>query len=253
MGGDTKGVGLKLGRADKHIIDLELAMDGFRFGKEKPYSIGVKPHPVSEIQRVILFVETLKEVPDPIPLLIGDAVHNLRSALDHLAWQLVLANGEKPTRETEFPIGDPAKTYSAAFSDGKVKGMCVGAQKLIRDMQPCHSKDLTLWHLNTLDIADKHRLLITAQLESESWGVKDRSDGVSLWFDQKTFAIVQGQEIVSLPLAVYQREKHDYFQLALDIAFGQSEIVAGESVLGTLHHLAKFTASTVVKFERFFR
>jgi len=35
----------------------------------------------------------------------GDIVHNLRSALDHLAFQLVLAGGHTPTTETAFPVG----------------------------------------------------------------------------------------------------------------------------------------------------
>ncbi len=34
----------------------------------------------------------------------GDIVHNLRSALDHLAFQLVLAGGHTPTTETAFPV-----------------------------------------------------------------------------------------------------------------------------------------------------
>lgn len=38
----------------------------------------------------------------------GDAIHNLRSALDHLVWQLVLAEGNKPDRWNQFPIyADP--------------------------------------------------------------------------------------------------------------------------------------------------
>lgn len=36
-------------------------------------------------------------------VLIGDVVHNLRSALDHLAWQLVLRNGGESSWRTQFP------------------------------------------------------------------------------------------------------------------------------------------------------
>ena len=38
----------------------------------------------------------------------GEFAHNLRSSLDHLAWQLVLANGGCPGRHTAFPIQDRA-------------------------------------------------------------------------------------------------------------------------------------------------
>ena len=42
--------------------------------------------------------EIVRPMSDPLMLavLLGDAVHNLRSALDHLIWQLVLLNTGKP-------------------------------------------------------------------------------------------------------------------------------------------------------------
>jgi hypothetical protein len=59
--------------------------------------------------------------------------HNLRSSLDHLAWQLVEANGgapsDKPGQQTAFPI---------------------------RDVLPESPTDANLWHLHRLDIIDKH-------------------------------------------------------------------------------------------------
>jgi hypothetical protein len=46
---------------------------------------------------VIIYAETLTKVPvDEWGAIIGDVVHNLRSALDHLVWQLTLANGNTP-------------------------------------------------------------------------------------------------------------------------------------------------------------
>lgn len=44
--------------------------------------------------------------PPPLRLgvIVGDLVHNVRSALDHLVWQLVLANAQQPTRATQFPV-----------------------------------------------------------------------------------------------------------------------------------------------------
>jgi hypothetical protein len=43
-------------------------------------------------------------VPPVLSAIIGDAVHNLRVSLDHLAWQLVLATGKTPGGDTSFPI-----------------------------------------------------------------------------------------------------------------------------------------------------
>jgi hypothetical protein len=46
---------------------------------------------------------------------VGDALHNLRSSLDHLVWRLVIANGKKPCRKNSFPIFDPER--STPFSE----------------------------------------------------------------------------------------------------------------------------------------
>src|SRR5439155_21053237 len=45
------------------------------------------------------------EEPDPRwGLIAGDFVHNIRSALDYLAWQLVILNGKRPNSAVQFPI-----------------------------------------------------------------------------------------------------------------------------------------------------
>src|SRR4051794_30807570 len=36
--------------------------------------------------------------------LVGELLHDLRTSLDHLAWQLVLENGGTPTEDTTFPV-----------------------------------------------------------------------------------------------------------------------------------------------------
>src|SRR5689334_20404507 len=37
-------------------------------------------------------------------ILLGDCLHNLRSCLDHIVWQVTLLDGAKPNRQTQFPI-----------------------------------------------------------------------------------------------------------------------------------------------------
>ncbi len=45
----------------------------------------------------------VREFPSWASIVSGDYVHNLRSALDHLAWQLVKVSGAKPGPWTSFP------------------------------------------------------------------------------------------------------------------------------------------------------
>jgi hypothetical protein len=46
----------------------------------------------------------LCRLPLEVSIATGDAIHNLHSALDHLAWALVESNGGTPTDQTEFPL-----------------------------------------------------------------------------------------------------------------------------------------------------
>jgi hypothetical protein len=75
----------------------------------------------------------------------GNIVHNLRSALDHLVWQMVLANGVEAPREGTGGNGFPIKrtppgkgeTFESIFvANGKLVGVHPDHIALIEDCQP---------------------------------------------------------------------------------------------------------------------
>ena len=238
---------LKFEWAEKHIIDLQLEISKFCDSSPRPYTLGSKPHHVSQIRHTTVFVDRLQRIPESIPLRLGDAVHNLRSTLDYIAYEMVRSNGKTPTRDTHFPIGDPAKEHKPSFGKTAVKGMSVDAQRMIVMLQPNNSCDSTLWNLHSLDIADKHRLLVTAQLASQAWGVDAFGSGNDLYFDQNT-AVREGYEIVNIPDSTFERQKLDDFKLVLDIAFGDAEILQGQSIIETLHNMANRVKEIIGRF-----
>ena len=89
------GIRLKIERAKKHIHDLDIAINAFI--QEKPYGLGAMPHPVAEIQHTTLYVDEVNPIHPEITMIMGDAIHNLRCAPDHLMWQLVEYREEVPT------------------------------------------------------------------------------------------------------------------------------------------------------------
>jgi hypothetical protein len=93
------GCWAKVNRAYMHLSLLDARVgefvdsDAYRFDRE----IDLKE---PERLVVILYAEAMREPQTEIwGAIIGDAVHNLRSALDHLVWQLTLANGHTPPAE----------------------------------------------------------------------------------------------------------------------------------------------------------
>lgn len=81
------------------------------FFASDPYKIDTKTDPQSK--RLIYFVTKVDEVPDEIALITGDIIQNLRSALDHLAYQLFTLGPGNGTngRRIYFPIAENAAEY----------------------------------------------------------------------------------------------------------------------------------------------
>lgn len=110
---------------------------------------------------------------DPsLPLLVGDCVHNLRSALDHLVFQLAILKGSSKSAadKTMFPIC-LAKSGPQGF-DGRVRislksFISSAALAEIEKCQPYNAyavaNEADIWILHRLDIIDKHRLLLVAR------------------------------------------------------------------------------------------
>jgi hypothetical protein len=112
----------------------------------------------------LIFERPIKHPPSRWALILGDAVHNARSALDVLVYQLVLLNGKRPTKRTQFPIYDSPPTQRQRQTiDANLKGVQSDHAKRIRGMQPYkRPKAAESWKLATLgalDNIDKHRLV----------------------------------------------------------------------------------------------
>ena len=97
---------LKIEQGKKHIADLDA--ERVRFLGTDPY-VGVpKFHPEADSTEFVL--QSLPPIPDSIPLILGDAVHNLRVALDYLACELVRSADSEP-KGVYFPICETVEKY----------------------------------------------------------------------------------------------------------------------------------------------
>ena len=96
-----KGVHAKINRASDQINSLKADMD--RFCEKIRRSIVHEVHKEAN-EQVWVFRGATPNVPIEWSVRLGEIFYNLRSALDHLVWQLVLANGQTPRRHHAFPI-----------------------------------------------------------------------------------------------------------------------------------------------------
>lgn len=150
----------KVERANKHIHDFNIAARGFL--RDKVDGLRFEDDPNTGDRTY--YLTELPPIPAEVGLIAGDALQNLRSALDHLIWQLVLANGKVPTRSNSFPVADSSAKYIAALGNGKVKGVRKDAIDAIDAIKPYKGGDDQIWHIHALNNVDKHRLMLTTCL-----------------------------------------------------------------------------------------
>lgn len=157
------GVFLRIERAERHLADFDRQVQEIAAACRKAVTIE-KDEQRSEL---VFRLDPVPVLSDELSLIIGDAIHNARVALDYLAWQLVLVAGGTPGKETSFPVLDRQKKSVIK------PAIPVGAEKLLDQVQPYHQSqpwNHELAVLHELDIADKHHELLVAILATDMMG-----------------------------------------------------------------------------------
>lgn len=102
--------------------------------------------------------------------MLGEIFHDLRSALDQLAYQLAILH--EPTKDpppgTEFPIFLHRKKFWAQGKGSgtyKTRGISPTVQAAIEKLQPYDTPEHPLWVLQQLSNSDKHRLGVIVDAE----------------------------------------------------------------------------------------
>ena len=151
---------VKIDRAKKHLRDLKTVKENFI--NSSPFTPGFRPDERPENEGLnVWFMTNIEPIPEEISALAGDAIHNIRSALDHLICQLVLSEGNSVSHQTAFFIFRTAQIDEAIFQR-RVSGVSQQAKDKIRTLEPYKDgQGHSLWVLHELDIADKHQGLIT--------------------------------------------------------------------------------------------
>jgi hypothetical protein len=89
----------KIKRAEKHIRELDIERAAFL--ASDPYA--AVPEYYVKQDATIYFLDKWEPIQDNLSLIAGDAIHNLRSALDYLIFQVIAGPG-KASDHSAFPI-----------------------------------------------------------------------------------------------------------------------------------------------------
>ena len=169
------GAYAKIDRAVDHFDKIDVAI-GEMFRAEKDSDI--TGHKIkSDSQELVVSVAEQAPLDPTLPLMVGDCVHNARSALDHVVYQLALLNNapKDAAAKTSFPVCLTPKEFKNATKGKIAPFVSSAAFAEIERLQPYktgNKENDLLWILSQLDIIDKHRLLIVAETQTRPTAFK---------------------------------------------------------------------------------
>lgn len=113
--------------------------------------------------------EAKEPIPEQLSQIIGDCLGNLRSTLDYLVWELVLANGKNPARKNAFPISVTSDSYAQEIKRGRLANVDPAAIAIIETLQPYHAVNpdqALLAVLSEFTNVNKHRRILLTCLKT---------------------------------------------------------------------------------------
>lgn len=268
MNGNIPDYRLKVERAKAHIAELAKGIQAFF--ASKPYSIVIEDD-VTAGQRVWK-VKVRECVPQNFSTIIGDAIHNTRASLDLLAVAVVRRcdPGRQSYNHVHFVIRETEEKFKADLGEN-IKGASPAARLIFESLKPYKGGDEAFWRLHQLDILDKHKAIIpvgasynsvdllpymaaTAEHglggeEGAKFAKMMRSFGaLRLRPADRKFPLQDGADLFRVPIAD-PRTADDKIQFTFDIAFGEGQIVDGESVIPALTQMCQFVEGVFPLFE----
>lgn len=162
------GVRVKLDRAKRHMAELRTAVGQL----DVVATDSIVGTPSDDDPSTLVYRVTHVPPIDPmVSAIAGDVLHNLRTALDHVAWQLVVLDGGTPNETTMFPLIERAPNRDGTpraplvvkpgISDPAIMAAVEAMQPIAEARYGHDPRTDALGIIGRLNNIDKHRLLLT--------------------------------------------------------------------------------------------
>ena len=220
----------RLARAKANISRLEKRIATFFKRKPGDYIREVNPQGMT-----VHAFKFHRKIPDSWADVAVEAIEALRSSLDQCGYAVAMRAGVAEPKNAYFPFGD-----SVIDLDANVKGRCKDLppdiSALFRSFEPHEGGNYTLWALNKLCNANKHRLLMPVGIHSGGMMVNKAimSGGVRIiapFFDREK------NQIVFAMVDPGGQLQYDV-QLSFNVSFDEFNGVAAGPAVGILNAIA---------------
>jgi len=236
---------LKIDRANKHIADIRARLVNLQ---DSETSI-VEIDPATGGERLRHDFSDSKALTD-IALMVGDAVHNLKCALDYTWFQTIERLAPAAVGKfSKFPVYQYANQLKEAMEGRKIHISAPALLDLVLGkINPCEGGNPAIWPIHKLDIRDKHRLLIPVFTNLSIMGI-EVEDKNGRRVVGNTWATTQSAPFcVDYEPGIHVKNKG---QLAYEVIFEDVESGYFMHVPETIMHYSGLALKIVEVFERF--
>jgi hypothetical protein len=241
---------LKIERAQHHINDLNRCIERLIANG----TIYVSATEYMKRNQIAISAKTKKHIPDSVSLLVGDAVHNLRTALDILIFGMIGDRAKKP-ENIQFPFAKRAETLVSTMTNRETELAGKKVVAKITEIKPYPGGDELLAGLHILDIQDKHRLLVPT-IQQISLTPRDilavaPTTGIGYGAGYGDKVAIQGttgtitlpgppawgwtKSVLGVPHSV---ERHIKIKFPPSVSFGGGECFSSRPIVEVLHDIA---------------
>jgi hypothetical protein len=227
---------LKCERARHHLQELRAEIEGFfrRGGAFVAFEIA-EEFGVIHGSRTGAFIFREKEkIPLGWPAIIGDVIHNLRSALDLIACDVHRITGGKvkDISGVYYPFCGGKADLPDMIKKRRLNHIGPGFRAIIEHTAPYKKGNDGLRAIHDLDILDKHQLLIpTIAVVAMDWPVKITSGPQQF----VTGVMSNGQRLMMFPETFCPLPLGSKIKADFSIVFGDVPVFRGSDVVRQLH------------------
>lgn len=225
---DLRSVLAKLGRAYEHTQTVKGEILGWR--NSNPYIV-TREHNSDFTRHSLVAHLGIKPMAVRWTLMVGDVVHNLRAALDHLVYAIAIfeANGQEPPPKADtlaFPLCDDPDSFTGANgAKRRIASLSDPVRAAIEGCQPYNRRHPELPPLlsvlNTLEKTDKHKLLrlaFSSTAQGDIGFTGPPIEGLSVQFWANPAEIEEGTEILAYTCSRSAPDmKFDRFELFISV------------------------------------
>lgn len=237
---------LKIERAKKHILDLNALLTNFLASDF--YSVTVEKESQYGLSLLKIDFDETQFPSDGAALIIGDALHNLKSALDLLYFQVV-SHGGVTTKYTMFPIRNTRQELIGPLKNAlETHQISSAVHDFILDtVKPYKAGNYPLWAVHDLNVWDKHQLLIPVLKLMRFVGIRLETnehtpvnEGSIYYLDSPCYITLPDDRPITLK---------DKGHAAGNILFGLGLAYEGSPIIRSLNGIAEEITRTVEAFD----